>query len=161
MDANVGQRQVAVWFALLGAVSVLALGVPTLRDTGRGLRHPTAWVDRIGADEAGARLAVAALVLLAGWVAVGLAASALGRLPGLAGRSADRFARLVLPAAPIPRGRSRPNWIFPAWRPARPSARVPGQTPERFKSPSRRRGSKALAAVVKGGAKCVAAASAS
>jgi len=61
------------------------------------LAHPGRWIDAVGADAAIGALAGATLWLLAAWVAVGLLATAAGRLPGAAGATARRIAALALP----------------------------------------------------------------
>src|SRR4051794_10433461 len=99
MNANVGYRRVRRGLLLAAAVGVVAVGAPTCPETARELRHPAAELSRLGPDQVCARIALAALVVLAAWVAIGLGASMLADLPGAAGRAFDRLARLVLPAA--------------------------------------------------------------
>jgi nucleoid-associated protein YgaU len=63
------------------------------------LAGPHRWVAAVGPDAAAAEVAGAALWLVAGWLAVGLSASAASVLPGVAGRGAARLARCTLPRA--------------------------------------------------------------
>lgn len=62
-----------------------------------GLRHPQAWVDRVGADAAAAQLAGVALWVAAGWLGLGLLAVLVAGLPGRAGYRAGRLAQRLLP----------------------------------------------------------------
>jgi hypothetical protein len=59
--------------------------------------HPRAWVAQVGADRAAAQLCLAAVWLIAAWVAVGITAGAAAALPGAAGRLGAAVAHLVLP----------------------------------------------------------------
>lgn len=86
------------FFVLAGVDgAVLVAGRDALPRLVHGLAGPSTWVDRVGADHAAATFAAAALWCVAVWVAIGLLSAVAGALPGAAGRSADRLARLVLP----------------------------------------------------------------
>jgi nucleoid-associated protein YgaU len=61
--------------------------------------HPRAWIAQVGADHAAAELCLAAMWLIAAWVAAGITAGAAASLPGAAGRLGAAVARVVLPRA--------------------------------------------------------------
>jgi hypothetical protein len=79
-----------------GAVGALRPSVATLR---ADLGSPVAWVARVGADQAAATLAGAALWLVAIWFGIAAGAVATATLPGLLGRVGHQVAAVALPRA--------------------------------------------------------------
>ena len=61
--------------------------------------HLRAWVAQVGADRAVVEVCLAAMWLLAVWVAVGITAGVAAALPGAAGRLGAAAMRIVLPRA--------------------------------------------------------------
>jgi hypothetical protein len=61
------------------------------------LSAPDRWIAEVGPDRALGAVVGAALWLAAVWLAVGLLAAALARLPGSVGRCAGRLGRILLP----------------------------------------------------------------
>ena len=87
---------------LLALVLVDAAVLAGLRPHGSLIRHlaaPRPWLAAVGPDRATVEIAAAALWLVAAWLAVGLLASCVARLPGAVGRCAHAVAAAVLPRA--------------------------------------------------------------
>ncbi|HVX42712.1 MAG TPA: LysM domain-containing protein [Mycobacteriales bacterium] len=85
--------------ALLALLTAVVWWVsPNPQGLAPALRHPQAYVDRVGADQA----AIAAVCLLCwvvlAWLAAGLALTAASALPGALGRSSGALAGWILPA---------------------------------------------------------------
>jgi hypothetical protein len=78
--------------------SVLIALAPDWPALGRHLARADSWVDQVGADQAVASIAGAALWLCAVWLAVALSAIGLAAGPGLGGRAGRRLVRFVVPA---------------------------------------------------------------
>jgi nucleoid-associated protein YgaU len=93
------RRRPAAEIAVLTAIDAVVLVAlrPQLGSLERHLAAPRTWVARIGPDQAVATLAAALVWVVAAWLAVGLLATAAGRLPGLAGRTSARLSRALLP----------------------------------------------------------------
>ena len=83
--------------ALADAVAIRLLW-PDLTELANGLRSPTDWVERCGADVAAATLATTVLWLVAVWLGLGLTAATARRLPAALARACRRMARVTLPA---------------------------------------------------------------
>ncbi len=92
------RRLVLPAVAALDATALVALA-PDWAQLARGLSAPNAWVASIGADQAAARLAAAALWCAAVWLGFGLTAILLAAAPGVTGAIGRHVARRVLPAA--------------------------------------------------------------
>ena len=84
--------------ALVDAAAIRLLW-PDLHELAHGLRSPTDWVQRCGADVAAATLATTALWLVALWLGLGLTAATVRRLPAALARAWRRLVRIRLPAA--------------------------------------------------------------
>ncbi|SHF83948.1 hypothetical protein SAMN05443575_1038 [Jatrophihabitans endophyticus] len=82
---------------LVDGLAVVGLR-PDLAAVADGLTAPRHWLAHAGADRVVAVLAGLGGWLAATWVALGLLAAALSRLPGTAGRLAAATARVALPA---------------------------------------------------------------
>ena len=91
------RRSIFVPLAAADAATLL-LGFPGT-DLVHRLRHPRAWLERVGTDAAAAQLASAALWLAAVWLGAGLAAALLAARPGRVGGVARRLAGHLLPRA--------------------------------------------------------------
>ena len=93
-------RRIAAALGLAVMTAVLLSRVaPSPVATLDALRHPQSWGGISGADTAVLTVAVAACWLLLGWLILGLAIGVAGELPGVAGRSAQALATVVLPRA--------------------------------------------------------------
>jgi hypothetical protein len=78
--------------------AALVLLFPRWAALTRDLAAPHSWLARVGADHAAVTLGIAALWLVALWLAIGLAAVAVTTIPGRVGSGASRLARQLLPA---------------------------------------------------------------
>jgi resuscitation-promoting factor RpfA len=78
-----------------GALASLWPHVPAIGH----LTHPRNWVARVGADHAAADVCLAAMWLVAAWVAVAITAGVAAALPGTAGRLGATVARVAVPRA--------------------------------------------------------------
>ncbi len=85
----------------LAALTVLGLirFAPAVGELRAGLSHPHAWLTQVGPDAGLAAFAGVLLWIAALWLAIGLLAAALSRLPGRPGHLAATFARRALPTA--------------------------------------------------------------
>ncbi len=82
---------------IIDAVALLLL-FPHWAELARDVAAPHRWLQQVGADRAAITLGIAALWLVALWLAIGLAALALTTAPGRIGRGASQLARQLLPA---------------------------------------------------------------
>ena len=150
-------------FLALVDTAVLVVARPD-RALWHDLGAPRAWLDRVGADTAAARLAGAGLWIVAVWLGIGVLAVLTSELPGGVGRSAARLAAVALPhvvlrmlagaaglgvlIAPVaataqraPSAPTAPAWpssaapTAPAWPTAAP-ARAPAPRPASRHSPA-------------------------
>ena len=91
-------RRIAPGALALADAAAIRLLLPDLSELADGLRSPTDWVERCGADVAAATLVTTVLWLVALWLGLGLTAAAVGRLPGALARACRRLAQPTLPA---------------------------------------------------------------
>jgi hypothetical protein len=84
---------------VFAAAAVLVLVPPRFAERCRQLGHARQWFADAGPDAALAELAGTCLWLVAAWLCLGVAATVLGRLPGVLGRVFATASRRMLPAA--------------------------------------------------------------
>lgn len=88
------------WMVMTGStVAVLALLSPSWPALARDVAAPRAWSGRVGVDGVAVELSAAALWCVALWIAIGLLAASVARLPGVLGELARCTAEGMLPAA--------------------------------------------------------------
>jgi hypothetical protein len=90
------RRTAASALLVVLATAVWWIG-PDPTTVGPALRHPQSYVDRVGADEAALTGVCVLCWLVLAWLAVGLAFTAAGALPGVTGRVCDVVAGRLLP----------------------------------------------------------------